>query len=74
LQAVFDEIRDHLCLLAASSWLWCGRRVKVLDGTNFSMPDTKENQKQWPQSRTEKMGFGFLVAKMLVVFCLSIGG
>jgi hypothetical protein len=73
LEAVFDELRDHLCRRAASAWLWCGHKVKVLDGTSFSMPDTKENQKEWPQPRTQKKGCGFPVAKMLGVFCLSTG-
>lgn len=73
LQAVFDELCGHLCRRAASAWLWCGRRVKVLDGTSFSMPDTKENQKKWPQPRTQKKGCGFPVAKMLGLFCLSTG-
>ena len=25
-------------------YLWCGRNIKVIDGSNVSMPDTKENQ------------------------------
>lgn len=73
LQAVFDELREHLGRRAASAWLWCGRSVKVLDGTSFSMPDTAENQKQWPQPGTQKKGCGFPVAKMLGLFCLSSG-
>ena len=73
LLAVFDKLRDHLNRRASSAWLWCGRRVKVIDGTSFSMPDTKPNQKQWPQPSTQKKGCGFPVAKMLGVFCLSTG-
>lgn len=73
LQAVFDELSDHLSRRASSAWLWCGRRVKVIDGTSFSMPDTKPNQKQWPQPPAQKKGCGFPVAKMLGLFCLSTG-
>jgi hypothetical protein len=73
LQAVFDALREHLGRRAASAWLWCGHRVKVVDGTSFSMPDTDANQRQWPQPRTQKKGCGFPVAKMLGVFCLSTG-
>ena len=73
LEAVFDELRGHLCRRASSAWLWCGHQVTVLDGTSFSMPDTPENQKEWPQPRTQKKGCGFPVAKMLGVFCLSTG-
>ncbi len=74
LQAVFDALRDHLERRAADAWLWCGHRVKVVDGTSFSMPDTLANQKRWPQHRLQKKGCGFPVAKMLGVFCLSTGG
>ncbi|MBL9178953.1 MAG: IS4 family transposase [Verrucomicrobiaceae bacterium] len=72
-QAVFDELREHLQRRAASAWLWCGHHVKVLDGTSFSMPDTGDNQLQWPQPCTQKKGCGFPVAKMLGLFCLSTG-
>ena len=73
LQAVFDELREHLQRRAASAWLWCGHHVKVLDGTSFSMPDTPQNQREWPQPCTQKKGCGFPVAKMLGLFCLSTG-
>jgi len=73
LVSVFEATREHLGRRAASAWLWCGRRVKVIDGTSFSMPDTAKNQKEWPQHRTQKKGCGFPVAKMLGLFCLSTG-
>lgn len=73
LQAVFDALRDHLERRAAA-WLWCGHRVKVIDGTSFSMSDTPANQARWPQHRGQKKGCGFPTAKMLGVFCLSTGG
>ncbi len=28
--------------------LWCGRSVKIFDGTGLSMPDTAENRRKWP--------------------------
>lgn len=39
--------------------LWYGRRVKVVDGTGLSMPDTAANQELWPQSKGQKPGCGF---------------
>jgi len=74
LQAVFEALRHHLNQRAAATWLWCGRQVKVIDGTSFSMPDTPANQQRWPQHRAQKKGCGFPVAKMLGLFCLSSGG
>ena len=54
-------------------WLWCGRRVKVVDGTTVSMPDTAANQREYPQSPSQKPGLGFPIARMVVVFCLATG-
>jgi hypothetical protein len=54
-------------------WLWCGRRVKAVDGTTVSMPDTVANQREYPQSRSQKPGLGFPIARLVVVFCLATG-
>jgi len=56
-----------------AEWLWCGRRVKVVDGTTVSMPDTAANQAEYPQSRAQKPGLGFPLARVVVVFCLATG-
>jgi Transposase DDE domain len=58
---------------ASDAWLWCGRRVKVVDGTTVSMPDTAANQDAYPQSSTQKPGLGFPIARLVVVFCLATG-
>ena len=58
---------------APVEWLWCGRRVKVVDGTTVSMADTAANQREYPQSRAQKPGLGFPIARMVVVFCLATG-
>ncbi len=53
--------------------LWLGRRVKVVDGTGVSMPDTAANQKAWPQPSGQKPGCGFPVVKLVACFCLASG-
>lgn len=58
---------------APREWLWCGHRVKVVDGTTLSMPDTAENQREYPQSRSQEPGLGFPIARLVVVFCLATG-
>jgi putative transposase len=63
----------HLHREAAEDWLWCGRRVKVVDGTTVSMADTAANQREYPQSRSQKPGLGFPIARLVVVFCLATG-
>jgi DDE family transposase len=58
---------------ASPAWLWKGRRVKVVDGTTVSMPDTPANQKEYPQAPTQKRGLGFPLARLVVVFSLAVG-
>jgi len=58
---------------APPTWRWEGRTVKVVDGTTVSMPDTPANQKAYPQSRSQKPGVGFPIARMVVLFSLAVG-
>jgi hypothetical protein len=58
---------------ASSEWHWLERVVKVFDGSTVSMPDTPENQKVYPQSRTQTPGVGFPLARIGVLFSLSVG-
>lgn len=53
--------------------LWCGRRVKVVDGSSISMPDTETNQETYPQPKGQKEGCGFPVMRIVVLFCLATG-
>jgi hypothetical protein len=55
------------------AWLWKGRRVKVVDGSTVSMPDTPANQAEYPQPGSQKPGLGFPIARVLVVFGLACG-
>lgn len=55
------------------TWRWQGRNVRVVDGSTITMPDTEENQAAYPQARTQKPGCGFPIARILVVFSLSVG-
>jgi hypothetical protein len=53
--------------------LWCGKRVRVLDGTCVTMADTPANQAAFPQASVQKAGCGFPVARILASFCLATG-
>jgi hypothetical protein len=55
------------------TWLWHGRRVRVVDGSTVTMPDTEENQAAYPQARSQKPGCGFPIARILVIFSLAVG-
>jgi len=54
-------------------WLWRGRNVKLVDGTTVSMPDTVANQEAFPQSREQKPGLGFPLARLAGIISLSCG-
>jgi hypothetical protein len=56
-----------------ATWLWHGRKVRVVDGSTITMPDTAENQAVYPQQKTQKPGCGFPIARILVIFSLSVG-
>lgn len=64
---------DRLESRLAKHQRWCGRRVKVIDGTGVSMPDTLENQTAFPQPTSQKAGCGFPVLKIVGCFCLGTG-
>jgi hypothetical protein len=55
------------------SWLWHGRKVRVVDGSTVTMPDTEANQAAYPQQKTQKPGCGFPIARILVIFSLAVG-
>lgn len=54
-------------------WNWQGMTVKIADGTDFSMPDTPENQKEYPQSKSQAEGLGFPLMRAVVLISLATG-
>jgi hypothetical protein len=52
-------------------WLWHGRRVRLVDGTTVSMPDTPANQEAYPQPSSQQEGLGFPVARLVVLLSLA---
>ncbi|MBF0177396.1 MAG: IS4 family transposase, partial [Magnetococcales bacterium] len=55
-------------------WQWKGRTVVIADGSMVSMPDTPENQKDFPQSASQKPGIGFPLARLVALISLATGG
>lgn len=58
---------------AQRGWLWQGRRVYLFDGTTVTMPDTRENQKAYPQVYNQKPGLGFPIARIGALISLGCG-
>ncbi|MBW4455872.1 MAG: IS4 family transposase [Nostoc indistinguendum CM1-VF10] len=73
LQKLFHQSGQNLEQKVTTEYLWCGRNVKVIDGSTVSMPDTLENQKAYPQPSTQASGCGFPIAKIGVIFSLATG-
>lgn len=67
------EVGKRLCASQPAAWRWHGREVKLIDGTTVSMPDTPENQAEFPQSRTQQAGLGFPLARLVAIISLSCG-
>jgi hypothetical protein len=53
--------------------LWRDLCVKVIDGTSTSAPDTRKNQRAYPQPGAQKPGCGFPLLKLVGVFSLATG-
>jgi hypothetical protein len=53
--------------------LWCGRHVRICDGSSVLMSDTPENQAVYPQHSNQAPGCGFPIAKIVVMFSLTTG-
>jgi Transposase DDE domain len=62
---ILEEIPTH--------WRWQGRRVKLVDGTTITLPDTAANQHVYPQQHGQQPGLGFPVARMVGIVCLASG-
>ena len=65
------EIADELEERAEAPWLWNKLHAKLVDGFTFTMPDTPENQAEYPQSRSQKKGVGLPIARGLAILSLA---
>lgn len=73
LQRLAEQTAERLEGRVKLEHLWMGRRVKVVDGSSLSMPDTAANQEAYPQPKGQKRGCGFPVMRLVVVFSLATG-
>ena len=62
-----EELQQH----AEADWLWKGRHAKLVDGFTFTMPDTPENQAEYPQNPAQKEGIGFPIARCVPILSLA---
>lgn len=73
-QALFEGLNEQIVSeLAEPDRRWRGHRVRVIDGSSMSMPDTPALQEVFPQPTSQKKGCGFPVARLLAMFCWASG-
>ncbi|MGP1667310.1 MAG: IS4 family transposase [Rhodanobacter sp.] len=58
---------------APDRWRWHGRRVRLVDGTTVTLPDTPANQATYPQQSNQKPGLGFPICRIVGITCLFSG-
>lgn len=54
-------------------WRWNDRSVYIFDGSSVSMPDTPENQQEYPQPPQPAKGLSFPLARIGVLLSLATG-
>ena len=72
------EIAAEVESRAEEKWLWKGMHAKLVDGfpvflpkEHGTMPDTPENQAEYPQSSSQKAGVGFPIARACAMVSLA---
>jgi IS4 transposase len=70
---VLPRLRCAAAQAEKTARLWRGLRVKVVDGTSTTLPDTVKNQRAYPQPGGQKPGCGFPLVKLVGVFSLATG-
>jgi putative transposase len=65
------EVADHCEQRVPADWLWKRRHAYLVDGTTVSMPDTVENQRDYPQPPCQQAGLGFPLMRLVALLSLA---
>jgi hypothetical protein len=57
---------------APDETLWCGRRVRVVDGSTLMIPETPKNCCEYPLQVGQPRGGSYPLVRILVVFSLAV--
>jgi len=72
LRELSGEIAEQVEQEADATWRWKEKyHAKLIDGFTFTMPDTPQNQEVYPQSKSQKSGVGFPIARAVAVLSLA---
>jgi len=67
LAALTRETAQQIESSTPNEWRWKNKRIKLIDGSTLSMPDTSKNQEIYPQSKSQKAGVGFPIARIVAI-------
>jgi hypothetical protein len=66
------EVAAELETSAEPAWLWKGQyHAKLIDGFTFTMPDTRENQAEYPHPKSQQPGIGLPIARAVALISLA---
>jgi hypothetical protein len=68
-----QHLGEHIIGQLPDDWRWQGRRVRIIDGTTVTMPDTLANQAIFPQQRGQQAGLGFPICRIVGITCHASG-
>jgi hypothetical protein len=71
LRDLSGEVAGELEDGADKSWLFQGMHAKLIDGFTFTMPDTRKNQAEYPQQKSQKPGVGLPIARAVTILSLA---
>lgn len=74
LQDLTLEVGHRLEEHSPTSWLWHGRHTFLVDGRTSRLADTPENQKDFPQPKTQQPGLGLPILRWVVLVSLATAG
>lgn len=73
-QSLARKMGKELETTHGNEWQWKHGNVKIVDGTGFSMPETKSNLSIFPKQNGGHLKVGFPVGRIVAVFSLATGG
>lgn len=72
-EACARAVADIAAAALPAAARWRGREIKLIDGTQISMPDMPELQAVYPQNKQQQPGLGFPQVRVVGVVSLSSG-
>ena len=70
---LMEGVAERCEAAVPEEWKWLGRTVYIPDGTTHSMPDTPQNQAEYPQPTSQTPGVGFPLLRTVALASLATG-